>query len=375
MNFPIIRNIYQLTSPLEGRPEFVIAKKEGYTAIDYNYVLDDTFDDPMRLECRGIKFDNKTGDILARPFQKFFNLGEKGTTFNPQTPHLVTFKDDGSMVHTIVLNGELRLMTRMGLTDQAKAAERLLTPYQKAELLAGHTRGNTFIFEYVGPENRIVLKYDKPELILLAVRKTVTGEYHPRLFVESAAMWLGVKVVSVYSPPSGGTVNPGEIAALVKKHEGIEGVVVQYINTGHMLKIKSEDYVLKHRAVSECLREHNFVRLVVENKHDDVIALLPNDKQKEFEEYAVALNKEISRLGSFIGLAVSSLSHMDQKEFALHIQKQYDQRVVTLLFRARQGALEKEVVREWLLKKTNNSKNWAEARGILDLPDWKGFDL
>ncbi len=86
MTYPTIHHIDDVLPHIAGRSEFVVAERDGYTAIDYNFALADTFDDPMRLECRGIKFD-ADGKILARPFQKFFNIGEREDT----QPHLLDF--------------------------------------------------------------------------------------------------------------------------------------------------------------------------------------------------------------------------------------------------------------------------------------------
>ena len=64
---------------IQGRSDFVVAVRDGYTVIDYVYALPDSFDNPYRLECGGIKFA-PDGSVLARPFHKFFNIGEKPDT-------------------------------------------------------------------------------------------------------------------------------------------------------------------------------------------------------------------------------------------------------------------------------------------------------
>jgi hypothetical protein len=72
--------------------EWTIAEKEGFIVINYDYVdfksptfpdLTETMSDDERLramirrEARGIKFNSRTGNIIARPFHKFFNIDEK----------------------------------------------------------------------------------------------------------------------------------------------------------------------------------------------------------------------------------------------------------------------------------------------------------
>jgi len=79
-DFPIINNISDVLPAIEGRDEFTVAVKEGYTVINYNVMMSDTFDCPNRRECRGIIFDTASGDIIRRPFQKFFNVNEREET-------------------------------------------------------------------------------------------------------------------------------------------------------------------------------------------------------------------------------------------------------------------------------------------------------
>ena len=86
--------------------------------------MDDTFDTAIARECRGLKFD-ADGRIIARPFHKFFNLGEKERVedIDWSAPHQLFDKLDGSMIHPAMLNGEMVFMTRMGATDQARLAQ------------------------------------------------------------------------------------------------------------------------------------------------------------------------------------------------------------------------------------------------------------
>ena len=48
--FPHITNISDVLPAIEGRDEFVVAEKEGYTVINYNVMMADTFPDVLELE-------------------------------------------------------------------------------------------------------------------------------------------------------------------------------------------------------------------------------------------------------------------------------------------------------------------------------------
>ena len=73
MKFPIIRHLDDVYDHFVGRPEFAIMDKGDYTVIDYVYADTDTFANEILLEGRGLKFD-RDGNLIGRPFQKFFNL-------------------------------------------------------------------------------------------------------------------------------------------------------------------------------------------------------------------------------------------------------------------------------------------------------------
>ncbi len=60
-----IEHIDDILPAIEGRDDVVVSQRHGFQVIDYVYALEDSFDHPDRIDCRGLKFD-ETGAILAR---------------------------------------------------------------------------------------------------------------------------------------------------------------------------------------------------------------------------------------------------------------------------------------------------------------------
>ena len=186
--FPEIRTIADVLPAIAGRDEFVVAEREFGTVINYLVAMPDTFkmegpDDVMgaiRRECRGLIFD-ETGAIMSRPYHKFFNVNEKEETqshrLDLSRAHTVMDKLDGSMIRPVRMHGMIRLATKMGVTDIAMEAEKLLDYDQYVWLEDMMIDGFTPIFEYIAPTNKIVVEYAEPKLILTGVRETVSGEY------------------------------------------------------------------------------------------------------------------------------------------------------------------------------------------------------
>lgn len=264
----------QVREAISGRDEFSVMDRGSYVAVDYNYVLPDSFEG-LRSECRGIKFA-PDGTCIARPFAKFHNLGEKPHTMQDalpwNAPHVVLEKLDGSMVHPMVVDGEILWCTRAGVTEVSLKAP-ITTP---VAVLAEESleRGLTPIFEYIGPSNRIVLRYDTDDMILTGIRNIETGALTPYYELRRIGQHYGVPVVNAYGS------NIVEIASFLEHTRNLkdaEGYVVRW-HDGGMVKIKAEDYVLRHRSKDSLAYEKNVLQLIIGGLVDDTVPMLsPED--------------------------------------------------------------------------------------------------
>lgn len=189
--FPMIRTIDDVLPHIADRKEFNVNDKGDYITVNYAVAFEETFamsgsDDiggAIRRECRGLKF-YPSGEIAARPFHKFFNIGERAETqphaLDFGSNHVVMSKEDGSMVHPILIHEQIRWCTKAGITEVSEQAEVFVDNNVRFRhfALACIERGWTPIFEYVGPYNKVVLDYSVENMILLAVRDNVFGIYH-----------------------------------------------------------------------------------------------------------------------------------------------------------------------------------------------------
>ena len=169
-DFPHITNIDDVLPFIEGREEFRVIEKEGYSVVNYVVAFEDTFQwdsndyggSVVRRECRGLIFDSRTGKLLSRPYHKFFNAGEKDETqlnkINLYEPHVVLEKLDGSMIRPIPTKEGFRLATKAGITDVAMNAEVFIaSDMDYVDLIRGLIEGGmTPIFEWCSRKNRIL---------------------------------------------------------------------------------------------------------------------------------------------------------------------------------------------------------------------------
>lgn len=112
----------------------------------YNYSRNCQFEDywdNLTLMCRGLVLDHD-GNIIARPFRKFFNLEESKHT--PTTDFEVYEKMDGSCIILFNYGNEWILATRGSFTsDQAIRGKEMLNKYPTEKL----DKNKTYLFEII----------------------------------------------------------------------------------------------------------------------------------------------------------------------------------------------------------------------------------
>lgn len=363
--YPTIRHIDDVLPSVAGRNDFVVAHKDGYSVIDYVFTADDTFEDPMRLECRGLKFA-PDGSILARPLRKFFNLGERPETAPEAVdftkPHTIMDKLDGSMIHPAIVHGEVVFMTRMGRTDVARKAERHLDSATEEMCRAVLEDGDTPIFEWTAPDNRIVVRYDDSALTLLAVRNNYTGEYWPR---ERLAGFC-VPLVRHHVPRHTDAIS---FLAYARAIQGAEGFVVCF-DDGLWVKAKGEDYVLKHKAKDGIGLEKNLLALVMAGGLDDVLPLLDDADAAAARQYAQDVDVGSAATAAALKRLVASNDNLSQKEFALSVVPTLKPELRSVAFMVRRGMDAREVIRARIAANTSSQAAVDENR-ILHGATWK----
>lgn len=332
MNYPLITNINDVLPFTVGRQDFNqkvydFPNNGGkYVSINYRtygepsaiFQMDDPKVSSILRELRGIKFCAKTGNILARPFHKFFNYNEveETKTLDFNTYHEVFSKVDGSMIHPIFdENGKMYLCTKAGITEISMEAQKTLLKEKSGISYAiAHCEVNgwTPIFEYCSMFNRVVLSYPEPRLILLAVRKKKTGEYLPTHMIENLAKTYDLDLVERFS-----MFSPQAISEL-KTKENVEGVVIQF--DGTFVKVKSDWYCLLHRGKESMAHEKNILKIILNESLDDLIPTLQDIDRKFIEAYVASFNKSFNRVVDFIENLLNETSEMqNRKDVALHV--------------------------------------------------------
>jgi len=344
--------------------------------------------DDITLQCRGLVTNSK-GEIVARPFKKFFNYEEYKPEEIPNEDYVVYEKMDGSLGILFYYEYELSEERRYKIwfnNNYETGMENFFdpnnlpdydnpyydpTPKTKGEWILA-TRGsftspqaikgkeildrhdistirkdNTYLFEIIYPENRIVVDYKGEEkLVVLGAIHTDTGEEIP----DSSLFWLqdcGFEIVTTYK-------TWGEGYDLLKEEiqKDREGYVIRF-KSGFRMKIKGDEYKRLHKILTNISNRDIWEYLKDNKPFDELLERVPdefNDWVKEtVKDFTIRfdnINKDYIEIYENL-----KSRNLDRKEFA-NRAKEY--RHSNILFNMLDGKEHKQNI--WKIIYPNYSK-------------------
>ncbi len=207
----------------------------------------DRFWTPETKIARGLITDLE-GNIIARPFSKFFNLSEH-TGEDSKLPPLpleefeVYDKMDGSLAISYWIDGKPYIATRGSfVSEQAIHATKIL--HEKYLPIFGVNffyEGYTYLWEFIAPWNKIVCDYGPTEdLYLLAIINTEDGTEIPYPQLKSHSKFPYIKRYD-------GIKDLSKLQEMEEDNK--EGFVIRF-KSGTRVKCKNSEYVRLHRLVT-----------------------------------------------------------------------------------------------------------------------------
>ncbi len=307
------------------------------------------------LEARGIAF---VGEKAFPAFHKFFNWRENPYTDFPIEGDeilVVQEKIDGSLVHPIVVDDYLFVKSKTSfLSEHAKAGKELLDRDDRKKNLVFDLYKDGFVplFELISPQNQVVVKYDRDDLVLLAVRSIHNGKYLPLKEVEKIAKDYKVNFAKWTE------MQFYKLRNILENEAGIEGFVA-FVNN-NFVKFKTRWYLNLHSFISE-IREDVIFNAFLDDKLDDILMNIDGEKRKIVEEIAEKVKNVVNEK---VRRALELFSeykelNFDRKSFAIKYKNEE-------LFPAVIGkSKEEEVISGviYLLKK--RYRTLSEVRGLL----------
>lgn len=272
---------------LVEKPFCLKIKEDGpFVMFSYDQIYSD-FNNPIVQEARGIIFKKgKWENPVCWAFNKFGNYGESYVPDIDWDTAFVSEKIDGSLIKVwwdwcggwhVSTNGtidafkaEINNVKMANFGDYFCSA--LFKYYDSFDDFTSNLDMNiTYMFELVGPYNRVVVPYEEPDLYFLGARNKHSGEEFGCKAVVAGALGLGkFKLPKIYQ------LNSLEACIICSETFSWdqEGFVVADASFNRV-KVKSPSYVLAH-----FMRNNN----VITRKH--LIKVITQNEVEEFLCYA-----------------------------------------------------------------------------------------
>lgn len=292
-------------------------------------------------EARGIILYKEDWRVVCRAFDKFFNIQEQFAAPIDWDTARIQEKIDGSILKLwnnpyfnewhLSTNGSINAYETdvMFPTDDVKTFGAMFNYALGDWFVKNHESlvpTMTYIFEVVGPQNRIVVPYPLIDAYHIGTRNNETGQEYD--------VDIGVKKPHLYN-----FEDKESILAMAKeldyKNEGF--VVVD--DFWNRVKIKSEEYVRVHRLRGETLpTPKRILDIVRNNGSDDFLSYFPEYRdsfEKTSQKYAQLLKDVRSDLEEYVNSGWDK--ETDRKKFALDFAKKC--RVPDVVFQVKDGKL------------------------------------
>lgn len=303
----------------------------------YTYTNKTVFEkhwDKITLNSRGHIFNRRTGECVARPFPKFFNVGERPDD-EPDLwgPCHVFEKLDGWLGVLYRHDGQYKISTRGSFKSiGAIWATKFLQENHDLSQLTDYLMNNeevspndfTLIFELIHPslreESNLVVNYgDREDLVLLAGFNRHTGREINFKVIKSIAKICGFSRPEVYN----GYTAYNAITAAKNMRMDQEGFVVRF-SCGTRVKVKGDEYVKASQAI-RLLTPGN----IWKNMHDGVVYdafldIFPDDFREKATSIACNLElgyAEIETQALWEFYAIKLQGFKNRRDFAEQAKK------------------------------------------------------
>lgn len=266
------------------------------------------------MTCRGLIVNEDTGEILARPFKKFFNVGEPSAPVWEQTDWVTVYdKLDGSLGIAYETPEGPAIATKGSFTSEqaVKATEFLRTMYPRYQT----DDYCTDLFEIIYPENRIVLDYGNLEgLMYLGSVNIADGEDY----------WNGL-LMDLYGIRKNRSLDSGPFYQLELNlnRPNAEGFVLFNDYTGERLKMKQEDYLELHKVMTGLNERQLWEWLNAGSTPTEVMTKIPEEMHDWARPVVEQIIQERYQITRDVGKAYRYHKGLsaDRKDFAIRIQK------------------------------------------------------
>lgn len=336
VNFTDSKLYNKLKELIKDSKTFCISKQviDWFTIESFSYKLanwSEFNENKLKKEMRGLAFitspEGETS-LFTIWFHKFFNYwegeGENSTINILQREEIVSIDDklDGSLILVWRLpTWKILAKSKTSISsEQAVKSTEIINQDKKLQEFI-HTLLDSWlypIFEYIGPDNKVVLTYTKSELILTGIRRAKDWTYLLKEEVEKLRQTYipHIKSSKSYS------LTIEEVLRKQKEDKGYEWFVVSLKN-GDKIKIKLESYVQLHHTRDEISNTKKIIEMALDEKLDDLRTLFIGDTW--ILDYISKIESEVFKTYNYLVSRVETeyekTKDLIKRDFAIYHQK------------------------------------------------------
>lgn len=277
-----------------------------------------------------------------------------------------------SMIRPIPTPEGFRLATKAGITDVAMNAEVFVADKPHYARFIGKSLliNVTPIFEWCSRKNRVVIDYPEDNLILTGMRYNDTGFYLNYETMKNYATSWNIPVVQAVNGLAVQNINL--FVNQVREWDDGEGVVVRFDN-GHMVKIKTDDYVLRHKSKDSISQEKNVIDCILQDAVDDLIPLLTPEDSERIQRFQTAFFESLNEVSYEMAELFKRGNEMysNKKDFAVKfVQKEVDPIHAPIMYAMRNGKGSKEIIIESIKKSLTSQSKIESVRWMFGGIQW-----
>lgn len=285
--------------------------------------------DGFYRECRSVVIDVVNDCIVCATPRKFFNLNElEETSLENISKRIaiaktVEFSDklDGSMQSARWYNGEIVMAGSQAINPND--SWRLEDGYKMIQELPGYKQmlkehqDFTFIFEYISLVDAHVVKYTKEQegLYLIGIKDVNNGrEYNYKEIIEFANKYK-IPTTQLFDKTLDRLLEELDD----KSSDQAEGFVINI--DGYRVKLKYNDYVYIHKALSMLSSINLIIRSIADNCYDDLLSKLPVAYHDNVKKVSNVVFKYIHDTENIIHEYYIKAPKSDKKEFMIWVDE------------------------------------------------------
>ena len=310
-------------------------------------IYDAAWDD-ITTTARGLILDPTARRVVATPFPKFFNAGERGQPI-PDLPFEAFEKLDGSLIIIFYHAGGWLAATKGAFeSDQAKWAQARLAAADLSALVPG----TTYLAEATYPENRIVIRYDEAALVLLAAYAEDGSELEFAALHETAGR-LGWSVAERHAFTSVSDLF-SHAATLPRTREGF----VMRFADGLRLKVKGGEYRRIHALISRVTPLALWEALAAGDDMESIRRELPEEFWDDFDQIVRLLQGSVEGTVRRVEDLARGLESVSDKDLGLQLASiERDLRPYIFTYRKRPESLLEGRTRQTLFRTVRPTGN------------------